>query len=177
MMVKTPTVKDWMKKAERTLNVKDSMVDAIRELARSPLPSLLVVDDDGNVVGVLTEKDCLRTVCHWAYESSAGGYVGDYMSPLEVILTPDMDLLTASRAFLECNFSCLPVVEGEKTVGGLERHNLLRAIDKWASAINKERERLMATEAECERPTAIEHMQRVAASHSPDQLSEIFRRH
>jgi len=85
------------------------MKQAMHDLARSPFPAMPVVDDFGVVVGVLTEKDCLRTVSQWAYEGVSGGTVGDHMSDLEVRVHPDMDLLNAARAFLECNFSCLPV--------------------------------------------------------------------
>ncbi len=56
------------------------------------------------VVGMLTEKDCLRIVSQWAYEGVSGGTVGDHMSDLEVRITPDMDLLNAARAFLGVQF-------------------------------------------------------------------------
>ena len=54
-------------------------------------------------------------------------------------MTPDMDLLTAARAFLEVNFSCLPVMDGDSLVGRVTRHETLKGIEKWATEINKER--------------------------------------
>jgi predicted transcriptional regulator len=176
-MPKTPIVRKYMKRASKAFHVDDDMGKAMSTLARSSFAAIPVIDDDGLVVGLLTEKDVVRTIIQWAYDQRAGGGVGNYMSSLEVMVTPEMDLLTAARAFLECNFSCLPVMDGDRLVGRLTRHNVLKGIEKWATEINKERERRLTTTPEHERPTAIEELQKIASSHSRDELSQIFRKH
>ena len=176
-MAKTPIVRNVMKKASRTFNVNDDMADCMSKLARSSFAAMPVVDDDGYVVGLLSEKDVLRTIIDWAYDQRAGGPVGNYLSPLEVMVTSDMDLLKAARAFLECNFSCLPVMEGERLVGRLTRHDTLKGIEKWATEINKERAGRLREVSGHERPSAIDEIQKVAASHTREQLSQIFRNH
>jgi len=176
-MAKTPIVKDVMKKAARTFKINDDMADCMSALARSTFAAVPIVDEDGIVVGMLSEKDVLRTIIDWAYDQRAGGPVENYMSTLEVTVTPDMDLLTAARAFLECNFSCLPVMDGERLVGRVMRHETLKAIEKWATEINKERaDRLQQTSGH-ERPSAMGEIQKVAASHTREQLTQIFRKH
>jgi CBS-domain-containing membrane protein len=149
----------------------------MHELARSPFPALPVVDEHNRVVGVLSEKDCLRTVSQWAYENISGGTVGDHMSKLDVRVSPEMDLLTAARAFIECNFSCLPVTENDILVGFVHRHDVLKGIDRWATAIDRERALRLTTVSGHERPTAIQQMQKVAGSHSRAQLSQVFKKH
>ncbi len=134
-MAKTPIVRDVMGRSTQAFKIDDPMKEAMHDLARSPFPALPVVDDLGVVVGELTEKDCLRTVSQWAYEGISGGTVADHMSDLEVRVTPEMDLLNAARAFLECNFSCLPVTEDDRLVGFIHRHDVLKGIDRWATAI------------------------------------------
>jgi len=176
-MAKTPIVRNYMRKVSRTFRTDDDMSKAMGILARSSFPAIPVVDEDGLVAGLLTEKDVVRTIIQWAYDQRAGGPVRNYMSPLEVMVTPDMDLLTAARAFLECNFSCLPVMDGDRLVGRLVRHDVLKGIEKWATEINKEREGRLTTSPEHERPTAIEELQKVAASHTRKELSQIFRKH
>lgn len=166
-----------MKKASRTFRVDDSMADCMSALARSSFAAIPVNDERGYVVGLLSEKDVLRTIIEWAYDERAGGAVGDYMSSLEVIVTPDMDLLTAARAFLECNFSCLPVMEGERLVGRITRHDVLKGIERWATEINKERAGRMTKTSGHERPSAMGEIQKVAASHTREQMSQIFRKH
>jgi CBS domain-containing protein len=176
-MAKTPIVKHAMGRSTRAFSVDEPMKEAMHDLARSPFPALPVVDGFGKVVGVLSEKDCLRTVSQWAYEGVAGGTVGDHMSSLEIRVTPEMDLLTAARAFLECNFSCLPVTDDDVLVGFVHRHDVLKGIDRWATAIDRERELRLTTTAGHERPSAIQHMQKVAGSHTREQLTQVFKKH
>jgi predicted transcriptional regulator len=166
-----------MVRSTRSFRISDPMKEAMHDLARSPFPALPVVNDLGVVVGMLTEKDCLRTVSQWAYEGISGGSVGDHMSGIEVRITPEMDLLNAARAFLECNFPCLPVTEDDRHVGFIHRHDVLKGIDRWATAIDRERELRLKTTSGHERPSAIEHMQQVAGSHTRAQLSQVFKKH
>jgi CBS domain-containing protein len=175
-MAKTPIVKKYMKRPARTFHEDEEMAACMSVLARSSFAAIPVVNDDNEVVGLLTEKDVIRTVINWAYDQRAGGSVGNYMSPLEVMVTPEMDLLTAARAFMECNFSCLPVLDGDVLVGRLTRHDVLRGLEKWATDINKERAGRLTKTPDHERPSAIDEIQKVAASHSKEQLSQIFRK-
>jgi predicted transcriptional regulator len=99
------------------------------------------------------------------------------MSDLEIRIHPEMDLLTAARAFLECNFSSLPVTDEDHLVGFVHRHEVLKGIDRWATAIDRERHLRLTSTSGHERPSAIQHMQRVAASHSVKQLSQVFKKH
>ncbi|MFC2144196.1 CBS domain-containing protein [Acidobacteriota bacterium] len=175
-MAKTPIVKKYMKKASKTFHEDEEMAPCMSILARSSFPAIPIVNDDNEVTGLLTEKDVIRTVINWAYDQRAGGSVGNYMSPLEVMVTPEMDLLTAARAFLECDFSCLPVLDEDRLVGRITRHDVLRGLEKWATEINKERAGRLTKTPEHERPSAMGEIQKVASSHTREQLSQIFRK-
>ena len=174
-MAHVPTVSEWMDKPPKTFRPTDDMRQAVNLLSKLETSSLPVVNDNGNMVGLLTKKDALRTIAAWSYEGIAGGTVADYMSPLRIQISPDVDLLAALRAFLECNFDCLPVTESRQLVGSLSRDKVLKGMVAWAATIDKDRDKKFSTPSEIERPSNIEEMQRVAASHTPDQLAEIFR--
>jgi CBS domain-containing protein len=176
MAVVAPTVGDVMRKPSRTFQFDLPMPDAAGIVARSPVAAVPVVDERGEVVGLLTEKDCLRAVGRWAYEGISGGVVKDYMSEITARLTPQMDLLSASLAFVECNFSCLPVVEEQRVVGRLVRHELLAALEDWATAINKDLEGRVTATPEHKRPSAIPHMLKVVGSATKEQIAQIFRK-
>jgi predicted transcriptional regulator len=151
------------------------MREAINFLSKSEFSAMPVTGEEGELVGLLTEKDALRTIAVWTYDGVAGGTVADYMSPLKVKLLPEMDLLTALRAFLECNFACLPVTDKGRIVGCLSRDDLLKGMVAWATAIDEDRDKKRSSLSEIDRPSNIEEMQKVAASHTPSQLAEIFR--
>ncbi|MCU0302606.1 MAG: CBS domain-containing protein [Thermoanaerobaculales bacterium] len=171
-----PTVRDVMRKPSRTFPMKMPMPEAAGILARSPFAAAPVVDENGAVVGLLTEKDCLRAVGRWAYEGISGGVVKDYMSEMPVRLTPQMDLLSASLVFSECNFSCLPVMDDDKLIGRLLRHELLRALENWATEINRELADRVTRSPDHQRPSAIPHMLKVVGSATREQISQIFKK-
>jgi len=176
MLVKAPIVRDVMKKPSRTFGKDQAMLEAAIFIARSPIAAVPVIDENGKVVGLLSEKDCLRAVGQWAYEGVAGGVVGDYMSEVDHHLTPQMDLLSASLAFLDCNFACLPVMDGDQVVGRLVRHQLLTAIERWAGEVNQElKDRVTAT-SDHGRPSAIAQMLKVVGSHTREQISQVFKK-
>ena len=171
-----PTVREWMEDPTKAFGEDDPMRQAVNRLAKESSAAAPVVDSAGQVVGLLTEKDALRTIAHWTYDRVAGGNVGEHMSPLKVRLSPEMDLLAAVRAFLECHFACLPVLDGDRYVGQLTRDLLLQGMVAWAAAIDAEQDERQASSQDFQRPSSIEAMQRLAASHTPDQLASLFRR-
>jgi CBS domain-containing protein len=175
-MLEFPTVRDVMTKPRLTVAMDQPMPEAVGIIARSPVTAVPVVDANGQVVGLLSEKDCLRAVSRWAYEGISGGVVADYMSELNVRLTPGMDLLSAATGFVECNFACLPVIDGDQLVGRLVRHDLLTAIEGWAACINRELAVRATAAPGHERPSAIPHMLKVVSSHTREQISQVFKK-
>jgi CBS domain-containing protein len=168
-MIPIPTAKDWLVSSRRTLRPQDDMSRAIELLASTRSPVVPVVGDDGHIVGLLTEKDCMRTFCHWVYAGVAGGHVGDYMSTVKSTIDPSLDLLGVASVFLENHFPALPVVAEGELLGMIRRLDVLRGIAEWQRKVQEER---TSVEAGHGRPTAIEDLQRVLASHTRDQAAE-----
>ena len=167
-----PLVRDWMAPPSKTLRPDEEMADAIQLLAGDQFAAIPVVDDANTVIGLLSEKDCLRAISRWIYEEVAGGKVRDYMSPIRAPIAPDMDLLAVAGKFLENNFACMPVVDGTDLVGRIHRHHVLDAFLNWIA------DKGGAGEGEtAERPSSIEQMQKVIASHNRGQAVERFKKH
>ena len=63
MAAKKKLVKDIMAKGKAlvTCGLKDKVADAMKKMVREKVSGLPVVDDDGKVVGVITEADVLTT--------------------------------------------------------------------------------------------------------------------
>ncbi len=148
---------------------------ALRVLIGEQFPAIPVVDDDNRVVGILSEKNCLQTICRWANEQIAGGTVGDHMSPLLHTVNADMDLLATAAEFISCNFVSLPVVEEDRLIGTISRQDVLAGVRDWHEAQDQELERLHAVKSGHERPSTIAEMQRTLGSHTREQLASIFK--
>jgi CBS domain-containing protein len=87
-----------------------------------------VVDDAGRLVGMLTEKDCMRLLTMGDRAEAPSGSVADYMTTDITTVTPDMDVYFAAGLFLNEAFRRLPVVEGGRLVGAITRFDLLRVV-------------------------------------------------
>ncbi len=126
-----PHVRDFMDKTFITLTPDMDVYRAIDILLKGSITGAAVVDHKEKIVGVLSEKDCLRTLVHGAYSSLPGGKVSDYMTPAVDTIHPDLDIFTVADKFLNCTYRRLLVVdEDNKLVGQITRRDLLRAIQK-----------------------------------------------
>lgn len=166
-----------MQPARARVGVKTDLLDAIGLLLENQMAAIAVVDEHEHLLGVLTEKDCLRAIVAAAYENvEEGGRVGDIMSPVPTPLTPDMDMLRAIEIFLAGNFPLLPVVEGGKLVGRLRRFDLLSTVRDLVRRAADSRRDDAGLAGSVQRPRSIEAMQRTAGSLGRDVLAQIFSR-
>ena len=90
-----------------------------------------VVDSKERLVGVLSEKDCLRTLVHDAYSLLPSGKVSDFMTEKPETIYADLDIFTVADKFLQCSYRRLLVVdEDDRLIVQITRRDLLRAIQK-----------------------------------------------
>ena len=127
--MKTGTTKDIMDRSELTLTPDLDIRTAMRTMLRANLNGAPVVDADGRLCGMLTEKDCLKSVVHQAVDGTPGGTVREYMTTDVRSVTPETQLLDVAHVFLTSVFRKLPVVDPEgRVVGQVSRRDILRAI-------------------------------------------------
>lgn len=167
----TSTARDWMSPPRLWLAPQTDILAAINDLVRLKVHAAPVLDPQGRLLGILTEKDCLRVLSTSAYEGQVkGGTVADYMSPVSVLIEPDMDLFRAAEQFLRCNFPTLPVVENGKLLGRIDRQDMLRGIQDLTQHHEDRRREQERLSQVTERPRSIEEMQRTVARESKENL-------
>ena len=125
-----PRVRDYMDRNFVRLHPEQNVYEAIDLFLQKRITGAAVVDDEGAIVGILSEKDCLATMSEGVYENVPGGTVREYMSEVVLTVPPDMDVITLAHTFLKQVFRRLLVVEDGKLVGQITRRDLLRAIHK-----------------------------------------------
>jgi hypothetical protein len=65
------TAKDVMTSPAQTINIKTNVPDALRLMAKRKLKRLLVVDDSGNLMGIVSRVDVLRAIARAAAVTEA----------------------------------------------------------------------------------------------------------
>ena len=173
-----PAARQWMVSPLCILKPSDRVLAAIDRLVEFSLAAAPVVDDDGKLVGMLTEKDCLRVLTSVTYEHGWElGLVADYQSAIAVVCEPDMDLFQVAELFLQNNFPMLPVADHGTLLGTISRKAMMKGIQSLQRSLERTQksfEERAGTQAD--RPRGIESMQRAAAGHSRQQLVQLFKR-
>lgn len=133
-MKKVPVVREFMVTSLVTLRPEQPIREAIEVLLKNRISGAPVVDASGNLVGMLSEKDCLRVFANAAFYNTDPGDVDDYMSRSVQSIEPEADLFRAADAFLKHSFRRLPVVENGKMIGQISRRDVLNASRQLADA-------------------------------------------
>ena len=128
--MKFPTIDKIMAKDEIVLSPDMAINDAISILLDNKVTGAPVLDKNRKIVGMITEKDCLRVLIDSAYHNMpfADKTVSIYMSPVVKTVTTEHDLLDVANEFLTTNFRKFPVVYMDTLVGQVSRRDVLRAI-------------------------------------------------
>ena len=125
-----PGIRDYVATELVKFSPADDIVYAMRVLLDKRLSGAPVVDRDGQLVGVLSKKDCLEIVYHTAYHQDWGGQVEQYMSRNVETIDADSSILDAAEKFLSSSYRRFPVLRDGRLVGQISRCDLLRAIDE-----------------------------------------------
>ncbi len=124
------TVADIMARSEATLSPEGDIYDALERLLKSRLTGAPVVDDDGMLLGMLTERDCLKVMVDGALDGLPRGKVCDYMSSPAESITPTTSLYDVAHVFLTRSYRKLPVVDRDgRVIGQVSRRDILVAIE------------------------------------------------
>ena len=124
----TRTIADIMTTELVTFTPDTNIHKAIHVLLDKRISGAPVIDDAGNLVGVLSKKDCLKIVYSTAYHQDRGGPVSEYMSTDVHTLDAATDVAVAAEHFVNSNYRRFPVLRDAKLVGQVSRHDILKSL-------------------------------------------------
>jgi len=101
---------------------------AIEMLVNRAISGAPVVSGKGELVGILSEKDCLKVMLQMGMHGTPSGAVSEYMSADVKTIDQSQSVIDAVQAFQKSYFRRFPVTDGKKLVGLITRRDMLRAI-------------------------------------------------
>ena len=117
--------RDIMTTEVRTIEPTASVEAAARIMFEQSISGIPVVDENGNLIGVVSEFDVL---------ARPGASVGDIMTRSVLTVGEDTDPETIARLLIEQQIRRLPVVRDGQVVGIISRSDLVRlfALTRWS---------------------------------------------
>jgi CBS domain-containing protein len=173
-MFNVPTARDCMSTYFVTLTADMDIYDAMDVLLKKRASGAPVINAEGDLLGVLTEKDCLRVLSNDAYALLSRGTVADYMSEIKASVGAEMDLFAVAEVFLSNNFSILPVMDENRLVGRVSRQDMLRAIIALERNVREMKESEKRELQMRSRPNGINQLQNLFAKHRPENVAALF---
>ena len=124
------TAAEMMTRTEATLSPDVDIYRAMRQLLKSKLTGVPVVDDTGVLVGMLTERDCLKVIVGGALDGLPAGKVSDYMNTPAESIGPTAGLYDIVHIFLTRAYRKLPVIDDTgRVIGQVSRRDTLVAFE------------------------------------------------
>ena len=111
-----------------TLSPDMSVLDAIHLLVEKQISGAPVVDGQGNLVGILTERDCIAEVLGARYHGQSAGLVQEFMSRDVESVEADTSLVDIAKNFVDSKYRRYPVMDNNRLVGIISRRDILRAV-------------------------------------------------
>lgn len=125
-------VKDYMARTIVTFKPDTDVLDAVQVLVKNRIAGAPVVDDEGNLIGMLSELDCMKIALHAGYHGDWGGPVSEYMTQGVKTVDAEMSIIDLAQQFIDSRFRRFPVLSNNRLVGQISRRDVLRALGNLA---------------------------------------------
>lgn len=131
--VNPPSVTEYMVPVKKLITFRPDtpMSDVVNTLLEHKITGAPVLNDKGDVVGLIDDKDCLNIMVSGVYydQPTEGNTVAAYMSNVMKSITTDSNILEVAHIFLTTPYKRLLVLdENGKLAGQISRQDVLQAI-------------------------------------------------
>lgn len=126
------SVRDHMTVNLITFHPEDTIDHVIDVLTKKKISGGPVVDSMGNLVGMISEGDCLKEIIRGQYTNTPNfpSPVAELMTKEVITMSPDLSIFDAAQKFLELKIRRFPVVKDGKLVGQISTSDIVKAIPK-----------------------------------------------
>jgi CBS domain-containing protein len=122
------TAREFMKTELFTLSPEIDVFEAIDLVLHHRISGAPVVDDQGQYLGIFSEKTAMRVLVAAVHDQMPGTHVGAYMNVDRNRIIEETDtLLDVAHKFQQTPYRRLPVLRHERLAGQVSRRDVIRA--------------------------------------------------
>jgi len=129
-MTDMPTIDDYMATDIISLDPDMDIHKAIKILVDNRISGAPVLDAGGNLVGILSKKDCLKVAFTASYHQDLGGRVSEFMSADVQTVDAGTSIIDMAERFIGGSYRRFPVIRNGRLAGLISRHDILKAIEE-----------------------------------------------
>ncbi len=129
-------VSDYMATILITFKAEQTISEVIEVLVHNRISGGPVINDKNELIGVISEGDCLKEVVKGKYDNIPilSGKVKDHMATNVISISYETNIFEAAQMFLNRRLRRFPVIKNGKLVGQISQKDVLKAVIKMKSA-------------------------------------------
>lgn len=122
------SIADYMTKHIMTVKQDADALASIKQLLDHKITCAPVLDQSGKLVGMFSEKDCMKFALDASYNQGVSGKVSEFMNNEIVTVNAESSIFDLADKFKDSSVRSFPVFDDKKLVGIVSRTDVLRAI-------------------------------------------------
>jgi CBS domain-containing protein len=127
--------KDIMTKRLMTIRPQAKIIEVIKLMVDHRVTGLPVVNDDMDLLGMVTEKDILKILL---YEKDIKSRTASDLMTTEITsFNEDENLMPILKSLVENNFRRVPILSDEKLVGIISRRDIMNFLSEKVGEFKK----------------------------------------
>lgn len=126
-MLKLLKAEDIMVKEVITIGPEITLDKAIKKLVKNKISGMPVVDENGKMVGIISEKDILNFAFNGYLKSTK---VEMAMVKSVIHFTPDSNIDEIALAISKNHFRRVPIIKDDRIVGIVSRRDIIESVFK-----------------------------------------------
>lgn len=133
-MLRSVTLQDYMISKPVTVMADAPLFEAVDLITKNQVSGLCVVNEEGQLTGILSEMDCLRGILSASYDNGSIGTVADYMVTANInFARASDDIIDVASDMLAKGQRRRPVIaDNSKLIGQITCRQILAAVRKLA---------------------------------------------
>ncbi len=111
-----------------------NVYEAAHEILANQVSGAMVTDENGKLVGMLSELDCLQAMVTSVYNGAdpGGALVSDIMTANVEVNSPEDEILSVATSMLDHKHRRRPVLKDGELQGQLTCRQILKAVTEFA---------------------------------------------